>query len=193
MTRFVLFDLDGTLVDTLADITAATNAGLGAIGRPPLAPEKVNRMIGRGLDVLLLLATGGTPTEEERRLARAAFDLHYDAHLLDATRAIPGAEGTLADLAVRSARIGVLSNKPVNYSEKILAGLDLRRYLDVVTGPPEVAPKPDPEGVRLVARRWGIGEREILFVGDSEVDRETAARAGCFFLHVPKGVREKIG
>lgn len=186
MIRALLFDLDGTLIDTAEDIAASTNHALAVLGLPARSVAEVSRMVGRGVENLLRAALDDATVDLSVPLE--AFRAHYDAHCLDRTRPFPGVPEILREFSRGERPMGVISNKPVEFSEKILAGLDLRRHFDLVLGPPVVAVKPDPEGVLRVAAAWGVSPAEILLVGDSEVDRETAARAGCAFRHVPGGL-----
>jgi phosphoglycolate phosphatase len=178
-TRLIVFDLDGTLVDSRRDLANAANATLAESGGGPLAEDAVGRMVGDGARMLVAraFAAAGRPQPPE---ALDRFLTIYSARLLDFTAPYPGVHATLAILSSRAA-LAVLTNKPLQPTRRILAGLDLARYFPpahVVGGDGPFPRKPDPAGLRHLLAVAGVSPRETILVGDSEVDWKTAIGAG---------------
>jgi phosphoglycolate phosphatase len=176
--RLIVFDLDGTLIDSRRDITDAANELLESCGAAPLDEHVVGRMVGNGAPALVVrafAAAGLTPPGDalDRYLAM------YDRRLLAHTRPYPGIADVLAALAGRT-RLAVLTNKPGAATRRLLDGLDLSRYFSddaVVTGDGPFPRKPDPGGLQHLAAAAGSIEETVL-VGDSAIDWETARAAG---------------
>ena len=182
------FDLDGTLVDSRADLVAAVNHVLGTLGLPPQPPETLARYVGEGARVLVERALGSARAPDFERGVATFMDF-YRSHLLDATRAYPGIEPALASLAEAGVAISVLTNKPVALSRAILDGLGLsRRFIDVIGGDSLPVRKPNPAGLELLRERTGTARDRVLFVGDSHIDVETARNAGVAFCGVAWGL-----
>jgi phosphoglycolate phosphatase len=178
MIGLVVFDLDGTLVDSHRDLAEATNALLTELGAAPLAHEVVTSMVGEGAAVLVRRALEragldpGTPNALER------FLVHYDARLLETTRPYPGMLETLTALRP-GYRLAVLTNKPGRPTLRILQGLGMEKlFSDVTGGDSPHGRKPDPAGLLDLVARAGVTPAETLLVGDSPVDLATARRAG---------------
>jgi phosphoglycolate phosphatase len=186
----VIFDLDGTLVDTLDDITTSLNVTVTDIGRPPLNPGQVRGMVGEGLRVLMQRATGIDGESTLKDLIEA-FREHYLAHLLDRSRLYPGMAVSLDTLAAAGCPLAVLSNKPHDATQRIcvalLKGWPFRAVLGADAGHPR---KPDPQGALWLARRLDRSPGEVCFVGDSGIDMRTAAAAGMPALGVAWGFRD---
>lgn len=176
--RHLIFDLDGTLVDSKADLAAATNAMLVAVGLPQLSLAQVVSLVGNGARVLVEKALG----EDNRRLFDHGFALfmqYYSAHLLDETRLYPGLESFIIDTRSCGMQLSVLTNKPEAPSRAILSGLGmLSCFVDVVGGDTFPTKKPAPQGVSYLRQRSGIALEETLLIGDSRVDYETGVAAG---------------
>lgn len=177
--ELVVFDLDGTLVDSRRDIADAANALLEEAGAPPLPEERIGRMVGDGAAVLVAraFAAVGRPAPAD---ALARFIRQYDRRLVAHTRPYDGVPGVLERVATRS-RLAVLTNKPLAAARSILDALDLARFFDpalVVGGDGPLARKPDPAGVRHLAERVGAVLTAVAMVGDSVVDWRTAHAAG---------------
>jgi len=175
--ELVLFDLDGTLCDTRADITASTNHVRRSFGLEPLEPREVERLVGHGARVLVERALGPERREihdeGERRLLA-----HYAAHCLDETRAYPGLVALIDRLSPLGVRFAVVTNKVIRLTTKILAGLDLSSRLAAVVGGDTFAErKPHPRGVEHVLEEVGIERARALMVGDSAIDVDTARAA----------------
>jgi phosphoglycolate phosphatase len=179
--RGILFDLDGTLIDSRQDITTAINGMRAERTLPPLTAAQVGAMVGEGARVLVRRALPAGSDREELKSALASYLAHYARVCLDATRAFRGVSGMLATLAP-SYSLGVLTNKGEELSRRILAGLGLDRHLrEVVGGDTLPTRKPNPGGVFLLADRLAIPVEQLLLVGDSDIDAETARAAGCAF------------
>jgi len=180
--RVLIFDLDGTLIDSKLDLALSVNAMLEYMGRAPLPHEKVYSFVGNGAPVLVQRSlkegvSAGEITEAEVDRGLAYFLAYYRAHMLDNTVAYPGVREGLAVLAQRP--MAVLTNKPVNFSRAILDGLNLSRYFRYVYGGNSFEKKkPDPMGVNVLLRDLKSTPPEAMMVGDSEVDVHTARNAG---------------
>ena len=173
--RCLLFDLDGTLLDPLDDLTAAVNAARGELRLPPLAPETVRDYVGDGMRVLLLRSV----PEEAIEQAIPVFRRHYAAHLLDRTRLYPGVADVVAALHGAGVRLAVVSNKAQDFTERLVVGLGLRPYLGAVLGGGEGIPrKPAPDPFLAALEQLGGSRAEALVVGDGRNDILAARAAG---------------
>lgn len=183
----LVFDLDGTLIDSRRDITTAINRMRSELGLPPLALEQVVTMVGEGARVLAERALGPEFSAERIDLALARYLAHYREVCLETTRPYPGIEEMLAALATLYP-LALLSNKGEALSRKILDGLGLSRFFREILGGDSLATrKPDPSGLRLLAERLQIPTERLLLVGDTWIDAETAHNAGCAFALVEWG------
>jgi phosphoglycolate phosphatase len=183
----LVFDLDGTLIDSRRDITTAVNRLRAGLGLPPLALEQVITMVGEGARLLVerALGPGFPPDEIDRALERYLAD--YWHVCLETTRAYPGVDVMLAELAGRYP-LALLSNKGEALSRRILDGLGLTAHFrEILGGDSLPTRKPDPAGLHLLADRLGLPVERLLLVGDTWVDAETARNAGCPFALVEWG------
>ena len=189
-TGLVVFDLDGTLIDSSADLAAAVNGTLARIApdAPPLPPERIRSFVGHGARQLVerALAEAGLPQRAEEVLP--VFLEVYRAHMLDRTRLYPGVAEALASL--RSGyRLAVLTNKPGDMSRAILEGLGVARAFARICGPEDVpARKPDPAGLLRLMEEAGAGPEDTAMVGDSAVDIRTGRGAGVLTVGVSYGL-----
>src|ERR1700746_3187985 len=175
--KALLFDLDGTLIDSKRDLVQSVNATLRQMGRAELPEDLVASYVGSGAPILISRALGGATCEEEQHRALRFFLAHYDAHKLDSTKEYPGVRETLEQL--RPLPMAVLSNKPVNISVRILQGLGLARFFRAIYGGDSFATKkPDPLGANTILSELGIAAAQAAMVGDSEVDVQTARNVG---------------
>jgi phosphoglycolate phosphatase len=173
----LLFDLDGTLIDSKRDLVQSVNATLREMGRAQLPEDLVASYVGSGAPVLISRALGGAASEAEQGSALKFFLTHYDQHQLDFTREYPGVRETLEML--RGVPMAVLTNKPVNISVRILEGLGLAGFFRAIYGGNSFATKkPDPLGANTILNELGIAAAQAAMVGDSEVDVQTARNAG---------------
>ncbi|OYU19619.1 MAG: phosphoglycolate phosphatase [Rhodobacteraceae bacterium PARR1] len=186
----VIFDLDGTLVDSAADIHAAVNLLLTEEGHPGLTRAQVTAMVGAGVGVLLdrvIAATGLNPAGRDRLLTR--FMLIYEQGSANLTQPYPGVSAALADLSRAGLTLGLCTNKPLRPTLAILTALGWQdHFASVICGDSLPTRKPDP--AMLHACVAGVGGGPVLFVGDSEVDAETAHAAGVGFLLFTEGYRK---
>lgn len=183
----LVFDLDGTLIDSRRDITTAINRMRADLGLPPLVLEQVVTMVGEGARLLVerALGPGFSPDQVDQALERY-LGYYWDV-CLDETRAYPGVEEMLAELAGRYP-LALLSNKGEALSRKILDGLGLAaRFREILGGDSLPTRKPDPTGLRVLADRLGVPVEDLMLVGDTWVDAETAHNAGCPFALVEWG------
>ena len=180
MSRFrhLIFDLDGTLVDTQADLTAAANCMLEQLALPPQSVEQVGRYIGHGARVLVERVLGA---EHAHRTAHG-FDLfmhYYAEHLVDESVVYPGIDRVLAAAQSHGMVLSVLTNKPEAPSRGILSGLGLLPFFGrLVGGDTLPTRKPNPHGVVHLQHLTGVPLAETLLIGDSSIDMETGQRAG---------------
>jgi len=175
--RALLFDLDGTLVDSREDLATGVNLTRGDLGLAPLDPAVVAGYVGDGVRALLTRALPECPERLEEALALNRG--HYRAHLLDRTRAYPGAPEALAALAGAGYRLGVVTNKPREFTLPLLEGLGLLpRFGAVVAGGDAPALKPDPAGLLQALQALGCGPEGSWMVGDHCTDLEAGRRAG---------------
>ena len=165
----LIFDLDGTLIDSKEDLIHSVNAMLRELGRGELAEETISGYIGHGAPQLVARALGDGSTEEERQRGLQFFLSYYEFHKMDMTCAYPGVAETLEQLA--SMPMAVLTNKPVRISERILEAMGLSKYFRAIYGGNSFkTKKPDPLGAKTILRELGAEPRGALLVGDSEVD-----------------------
>jgi phosphoglycolate phosphatase len=175
--RGLIFDLDGTLIDSKLDLIHSVNAMLHEMERPQLAAETISGYIGHGAPQLVARALGSTAKEEELKHALQFFLSYYEEHKMDNTFAYPGVPETLTQLS--HIPMAVLTNKPERISVRILKSLGLSKYFRAIYGGNSFeSKKPDPFGANKILREFGIAASEALIVGDSEVDVQTARNAG---------------
>jgi phosphoglycolate phosphatase len=185
--RALVFDLDGTLIDSKLDLALSVNAALAHLGRGPLEPERIYGYVGQGAPMLVRRALGSALTEGEVEQGLAYFLSYYRAHMLDHTVTYPGVREGLELLKERP--LAVLTNKPVRFSQGILDGLGIAHYFQYVYGGNSFATKkPDPEGMNVLLRDFRASPQEAMIVGDSEVDVRTARNAGTWSCGVTYGL-----
>jgi phosphoglycolate phosphatase len=186
--RALIFDLDGTLIDSQRDLVDATNAMLRELSRAQLPPATISSYIGHGAAKLCSSALGPGATAEQQAAALQIFLRHYEAHKLDYTRGYPGVREALESFSQANIPMAVLTNKPTQMSVQILEGLGLARFFTVVYGGDSfAAKKPDPAGVYKILEQFKVAPSETLFIGDSEVDVQTARNAGTMAVTVNHG------
>ena len=184
--RALIFDLDGTLIDSKLDLIHSVNAMLREMGRPELETETISGYIGHGAPQLVARAMSGTATEDELKRALQFFLGYYEEHKMDNTRAYPGVAETLERL--KGLPLAVLTNKPQRISVRILKSLGRAEYFRAIYGGNSFeSKKPDPYGARRILSEFGVGAEEAAIVGDSEVDVQTARNAGTLAAAVNYG------
>jgi len=174
----VIFDLDGTLIDSKLDLAHSVNAARGYMGLPPIDNEVVFSYVGNGAPVLMRRAMGPEASEQDVAKALEYFLQYYRGHMLEYTRLYPGVRKALDLLRGDGVTMAVLTNKPVRISQDILKGLGLGdHFFRVYGGNSFPRKKPDPIGVDTLAKETGIPKNLALMVGDSGVDIRTARNA----------------
>jgi phosphoglycolate phosphatase len=177
--RLVVFDLDGTLIDSRRDLSDSVNALLVELGAAPLDLDAVTAMVGDGAAMLVrrALAASQLPTDTPGALER--FLGHYDERLTVHTKPYAGIPETLSELQSHGLVLAVLTNKPERASTTILERLDLSRwFFQVIGGDTPAGRKPDPAGLLGIAKTARAAPFETLLVGDSAIDLQTSHRAG---------------
>lgn len=177
--RAIVFDLDGTLIDSKEDLILSVNATLAELKRPELPNEQIASYIGHGAPILIRRALGEGATDDECRRGLEFFLAYYETHKMDHTKVYPGVREGLAQLGGFS--MAVLTNKPVRITHRILEELGLTGIFRAIYGGNSFATKkPDPMGMTVILGELGAERREAVLIGDSEVDVQTARNAGCW-------------
>lgn len=175
----IIFDLDGTLIDSKLDLAHSVNAARAHMRLAPLEHEVIFSYVGNGAPVLMRRAMGPDASEEQVADALEFFLDYYRAHMLDYTTLYPGVRETIQKLDDGTRRLAVLTNKPVRMSEAIVKGLRLDgHFFRVYGGNSFDQKKPDPIGIETLRREVGAEKEKTLMVGDSAVDIQTARNAG---------------
>jgi phosphoglycolate phosphatase len=176
--NLVIFDLDGTLVDSKRDLIHSVNAARGLMNLAPISDELVASYIGNGAPMLMRRALGSGASEEDVRRALDFFLGYYRDHMLDNTRLYPSVKEALDRLLDSGARMAVLTNKPVRFSQAIIEGLGLgRHFFQIYGGNSFEQKKPDPIGIETLLGECGAARERTMMVGDSGVDVRTARNA----------------
>ena len=188
--KLLLWDLDGTLVDSELDLAHSVNAMLRHLKRPELPIEVVASYIGDGAPMLVRRALGDPRDEEFLKSALEYFTRYYREHKLDNTLPYPGVVEALRAIRERSQlTMAVLTNKPVNPSREICKGLELSQYLTQVYGGNSFhTKKTDPHGAQVLMRELGAEPEETVMIGDSQNDVLTANNAGMYSVGVTYGL-----
>lgn len=191
--KLVIFDLDGTLIDSRLDLVHSVNAALRHIGRPELPDELIASYVGDGAPILIQRALGGEAVDEALiRKGLEFFLSYYREHKLDHTTVYSGIPEALAAIQASAngtpRKMAVLSNKPVHPSRAIVDALGLGQFFSQVYGGNSFASKkPDPEGARKLLEEYAVLPEETAMVGDSHVDVETGRNAGLWTVGVSYG------
>jgi len=189
--RAVIFDLDGTLIDSAPDIHAAANKMLAEVDEGALSYETIRSFIGNGVPVLVerIIAAQGINAGRHPELLEI-FMRHYNADPATLTKLYPNVRAVVESLAAEGARLGVCTNKPEGPTREILRAFDLDRLFDAVVGGDTLpVKKPDPAPLRRAVE--ALGRDLTVYVGDSEVDAETAQRAALPFALFTEGYRKR--
>ena len=193
--RAVLFDLDGTLLDTIADLADAANLALAELGRPARTQDEIHSFVGKGIPHLVrrCMTEGTQATEAEIEHAVAVFRRHYARVNGVRTRIYPGVTDTLDAMRARGLRLAVVTNKAEAFTLPLLERMAIAHYFDaVVSGDTLPVKKPDPAVVNLACERLGVSAAEALMIGDSANDALAAQGAGMPVLLVTYGYSEGV-
>ena len=191
MWKLYVFDLDGTLLDTLDDLTKAVNYTLGEYGLPLRTREEVRSFIGNGAKNLMARAVGYDHAHAEDILQ--SFRTYYNVHSADDTRPYQGVVELVRALREKGAKTAVLSNKP-DGATKALAEVYFKGLFDCVLGENEcggIRKKPAPDALFAIMQSYGVSQAEPVYIGDSEVDVLTACNAGVDCLSVAWGFKDE--
>lgn len=189
--KTILFDLDGTLLDSLGDLTRSTNAALEAVGIPPRTTAEVKGFVGDGIVMLIHRALGERETAENFEPALAAFRQHYAAHMMAETAPYPEVKELLAALHQRGIRMAVVSNKHQEAVEMLVAHFFGEWIALAVGARPGVPNKPAPDNPLFAMRTLGGEQATTLYIGDSDTDIFTAANAGLRSVGCAWGLRSR--
>lgn len=186
-----VFDMDGTILDTLDDLTNTLNMSLAEVGMPVRTKDEVRSFVGNGVGKLLERAVPQGTTEEEMAALAGAFRKNYAVHCADKTKPYDGVPELIAALRERGVKTAVVSNK-VDFAVRQLAENYFPGLFDIAVGEREgVRRKPAPDSVNEVMRTLDIPRGRTVYIGDSDVDADTAANAGVDFVGVEWGFRPR--
>jgi phosphoglycolate phosphatase len=186
--RLLVFDLDGTLVDSKLDLAQSVNAMRKELGLSPLPLELIASYVGNGVTLLVRRSLGAEATAASVEKGTAFFLAYYREHMLDHTAPYPGVAEALAKLDGCHHKLAVLTNKPVKFSTEMLERLGFARYFAYVYGGNSFPrKKPDPMGLHKLMEDLGVAARETLMVGDSDTDVLTGRNAGVWTCGVTYG------
>ena len=188
-----IFDLDGTLLDTLGDLAASVNYALRTHGMPEHSIDDVRRFVGNGVRKLMQRAVPDGESNPDFEATFATFRQHYLAHSLDTTRPYDGVPGTLEALKARGCRLAVVSNKMMAATQELCCHF-FPDTIEVAIGEHEaegIRRKPAPDTVFAALRQLRVGKEGAVYVGDSDVDIQTAANAGLPCISVLWGFRDR--
>ena len=191
MTKAIVFDLDGTLLDTLADLAASTNYALRSCGMPEHSIDDVRRFVGNGVRMLMTRAVPDGESNPRFDEAFSVFRQHYMQHCLDTTCPYPGIMEALARLKEKGMMLAIVSNKMQAATEELRQHF-FSQYIDVAIGESAaIRKKPAPDTVNEALRLLGISHDEAIYVGDSDVDIDTARAAMMPCASVLWGFRDR--
>lgn len=193
MKKLVIFDLDGTLLNTIADLAAATNQALQHYGYPTHDTEAYRFFVGNGINKLFERALPeGERTEENVLKIRSRFVPYYDEHNADLSCPYPGIPELLSVLQQEEIMLAVASNKYQAATRKLIAHyFPAINFVEVLGQREGIPAKPDPSIVHDIIAKAGVKKEEVLYVGDSNVDMQTAHNAGVTAVGVAWGFRPR--
>ena len=190
--KAIIFDLDGTLIDSVDDLANSVNYTLGKLDLPLHTTEEIKSFVGDGIQKLIKRSLGQTHMEKFDD-AFAIFMKHYGAHCTDNTVLYPKVAETISFLAEKYS-LAVLTNKSATFSHKILKALKIDSYFKEVLGGDSLpTKKPDPAGILYLADKWGLAPDQLVMVGDHATDIEVGQRAGCKTVFIEGGIGETRG
>lgn len=185
--QLLIFDLDGTLVDSETDLTLSVNAVRSQMGLGPLSGKTISSYVGNGVTTLMERALGSSSSSEEVQNAVTLFLAYYRLHMLDHTVPYTGVRESLEEL--KGWKLAVLTNKPVRFSRDLLAGLGIAGYFSFIYGGDSFArKKPDPVGIVKLMNDTGLSKMQTMMIGDSDTDVLTGRNAGVLTCGVTYGI-----
>ena len=189
--ELIIFDLDGTIVNSIFDIADGVNHVLDKMNRDTVSVHEVQKMIGSGVKKLIALALNDVSDEIVLENALKIFQDYYSKNIITKTRPYEDVSETLTQLS--SFKKAIYSNKPQGLTEKVITGLDLNIYFDIVRGADELKykRKPSPEGINYILRKLNVKPENTLMVGDSTHDIHAGKRAGVKTCAVTYGYRDE--
>lgn len=193
MKKLIIFDLDGTLVNTIADLAHSTNQALEQHGFPTHEVSEYKHFVGNGINKLFERALPeGERTTKNIAKIRKAFLAHYDSHNVDHSKPYPGIPELLNELQDKGIQVAVASNKYQAATRKLIAHFfPTILFTDVLGQREGINPKPDPGIVHEIVTQAGVSKKDVLYVGDSGVDMETAINSGVTSCGVTWGFRPR--
>jgi phosphoglycolate phosphatase len=192
MVKCCIFDLDGTLVNSLNDLANAANNALAALGFPVYDIEKYKQFIGNGVAKLIeRILPDNHKTDENKQKMRKLFDEKYDKCCTDFTKPYSHIRETLTELKKRNIILAVVTNKPDETAKKILNKLLPNIFDDIFGNTNDTKPKPAPDLCFQILKTHNINADDCVFIGDSNVDMQTAANARIISIGVTWGFRSR--
>lgn len=191
MIRTVVFDMDGTILNTLADLSAAVNYALSLCGYPPKSKEEIKKALGNGAQALIRETAPKNITDRERERCLAMFKDYYSKNMYAETAPYPGIIELCSALKAEGRKLAVVSNK-FDSAVKKLCGIYFKNIFDAAVGEsPSIRKKPAPDSVFKALAELDSSTREAVYIGDSEVDYNTAVNSGLPCICVTWGFRDR--
>ncbi len=192
VVRCCIFDLDGTLLNTLDDLAASCNHALAQYGYDGHDVQTYRYFVGNGVDKLIRRAISVDVSPEQKQAVKRAFSEHYAKHFLDLTKPYDGIESVLRVLKLGNIRTCVVSNKPHAFSTELISGIFGTKFFDIIIGASDDLPKkPSPDGVLQCIERLSVSKQDCVYIGDSDIDIMTAKNAGIRSIGAAWGFRGK--
>lgn len=189
--KLIIFDLDGTILNTLDDLASSCNAVLAANNFPVHTKDEVRMFVGNGIRKLIERAVPEESDEETKNKVLSDFTAYYKEHSLDKTKPYDGITELFSELKTRGIKIAVNTNKNEDVSKEICEKF-FSGFVDIVAGGNAGRPvKPDPSGVEMILKTLNIKPENTLYAGDSDVDYQTGINAGLDVVNVSWGFRDE--